>query len=118
MLTQEAHRDADTWGIYALDLVKQNFNPERVIADDGSGLRAGLKLAFPNLPCDGDHFHLLQVLINLRRYFRNRLKSRVSYLKSIQDKMAGSAPTIRYEMYNFILQEFKNLAERHSHRIK
>ena len=165
LLTQEAHRDADTWGIHALDLVIQNFNPERVIADDGSGLRAGLKMVFPDLPCDRDHFHLLQVLINLRRYFRNRLKSRVSYLKNIQDKMdaarlkgkaykisrklgiakkdvanfkyysvnidalvnwmqhdvlkmAGSAPTIRYEMYNFILQEFKNLAERHSHRIK
>lgn len=32
--------------------------------------------------------------------------------------MPGSAPAIRYEMYNFILQEFNNLAELHPHRIK
>ncbi len=33
-------------------------------------------------------------------------------------KMPGSAPAISYEMYNFILQEFNNLAELHPHRIK
>jgi len=32
--------------------------------------------------------------------------------------MEGSAPDIRYAMYNVILQEFKNLAELHPHRIK
>ncbi len=87
LLTQEEHRDADTWGIHMLDLAKQNFNPERVIADDGSGLRAGLKISFPKTPCDGDTFHLLQSPVDLRRYFRNRLKSRVSYLKKLQKKM-------------------------------
>lgn len=45
LLEHAEHRDADTWGIYLLDLAKQNFNPELVIADDGFGLMAGLKIS-------------------------------------------------------------------------
>ena len=78
LLTQEQHRDSDTWGIHILDLVKQGFNPERVIADKAEGLRAGLKIACSHVPCDGDVFHITKKLIDLRRYFRNRLKSRIS----------------------------------------
>ncbi len=87
LLTREDHRDADTWAIHLLDLKKQQFAPERVIADDGSGLRAGHALIFPTTPCDADHFHIIKALMELRRFFRNQLKSAVSYRISIEGKI-------------------------------
>jgi hypothetical protein len=165
LLSQEEQRDADTWAINLLDLQKQNFNPERVIADDGSGFRAGHNIVFPKTPCDGDNFHMTKALTDLRRFFRNKLKTAISdhismnsklekaiarghsekYLqkyeisKQEEDKMrylsetidtlvswmehdifnmAGTAPTIRYELFDFIVDEFKKLEERYSHRIR
>ena len=47
LLSYEEQRDSDAWGIHFMDLQKQNFNPERVIGDDGTGLRAAHKLCFP-----------------------------------------------------------------------
>jgi len=41
LVSQEAHRDADTWGIRLLELVDQGFAPDGTVADFGSGLRAG-----------------------------------------------------------------------------
>jgi len=87
LLTREEHRDADTWAIHLLDLKKQKLAPERVIADDGPGLRAGHALVFPNTPCDADHFHIIKLLMELRRFFRNKLKTAISYLFSIQCKI-------------------------------
>jgi hypothetical protein len=86
-LSQEDRRDGDTWAIHLLDLQKKQFNPERVIADDGNGLRAGHAIAFPNTPCDADHFHITQSLMDLRRFFRNKLKTAISYRISIEDKI-------------------------------
>lgn len=165
LLKQEQHRDGDTWGIHGLDLVKQGFNPERVIADSAEGLRAGLKIACPHVPCDGDVFHITKTLTELRRYFRNRYKSSVTYRETVQQKMeaaklsgnanklsrklgiakkdeerhhhlsktigtlvswmqrdvlekAGPNPVIRYELYNFIKDEFEKLEKIHPHRIR
>jgi hypothetical protein len=39
--TLNDQRDGDTWAIHLMDLQKQGFNPDRIFADDGSGLRAG-----------------------------------------------------------------------------
>ncbi len=88
LLAQEQSRDSDTWGVHLLDLEKQGFNPERIIADDGDGLRAGQKIACPHIPCDGDNFHLSKMLIECRRFFRNRLKSAVTYCDSMESKFA------------------------------
>ena len=79
LLSQEKHRDGETWAIHLWDLEKKGFNPERVIADEGAGLRAGHKIVFPNTPCDADNFHMTKTLIELRRYFRNCLKTAISY---------------------------------------
>jgi hypothetical protein len=87
LLSLNEQRDGDTWSIHLLDLQKQGFNPERVFADDGSGLRAGHQYVFPNTPCDADHFHISKDLMDLRRYFRNRLKSRISYRILMESKM-------------------------------
>jgi len=75
LLQKENYRDQETWGINLLDLQKQGFDPERVIADDGNGLRGGHSLVLFNTPCDYDNFHVTRDLKDLRRYFINRVKS-------------------------------------------
>lgn len=60
LLSLEDHRDAETWGIRLLELVDRGFAPEATVGDGGSGLRAGQKLALPEVPCRGDHFHLFR----------------------------------------------------------
>lgn len=93
LLSLNDQRDGDTWAIHLLDLQKQGFNPERVFADDGSGLRAGHQYVFPNIPCDADHFHISKDLMDLRRYFRNRLKSSISHRILMEAKMDKVAHT-------------------------
>ena len=41
LLSPEWHRDADTWGVRLLELTDRGFAPKALIADFGSGLRAG-----------------------------------------------------------------------------
>jgi hypothetical protein len=60
LLAAEAQRDGDTWAIHLLDLKAQGLNPDYVIADAGTGLRAGQKIAWPDTPCHGDVFHIQQ----------------------------------------------------------
>jgi len=60
LLSLEEHRDAETWGIRLLELVDRGFAPRAIVADGGSGLRAGQKLALSDVPCRGDHFHLIR----------------------------------------------------------
>jgi len=65
LLSQEQHRDAVTWGVRLLELADRGFAPDANVADFGSGLRAGHKEAFGDLPCRGDVFH---ALYNLGRW--------------------------------------------------
>ncbi len=60
LLSQEEHRDADTWGVRLLELADCGFAPEAIVADFGSGLRAGQATAMPRVPCRGDIFHLMR----------------------------------------------------------
>ena len=41
LLSQEDHRDADTWGVRLLELAECGFAPDAIVADFGTGLRAG-----------------------------------------------------------------------------
>ena len=59
LLSQEQHRDAETWGVRLLELKERGFAPDATIADFGSGLRAGQREALPAVPCRGDVFHAL-----------------------------------------------------------
>ncbi len=72
LLSQEDHRDADTWGVRLLELAECGFAPEAVVADFGTGLRAGQGLALPQVPCRGDVFHLLHDLEPVVTYLENR----------------------------------------------
>jgi hypothetical protein len=68
LLAAEDHRDGDTWAVHLLDLKARGLKPEYTIADAGTGLRAGQKLAWPSTPCHGDVFHICQqfeTLVNI-----------------------------------------------------
>jgi hypothetical protein len=72
LLSPEAHRDADTWGVRLLELTEGGFRPDATIANFASGLRAGQSLALPEVPCRGDVFHALQTATPLVAYRENR----------------------------------------------
>jgi hypothetical protein len=72
LLSQEQHRDADTWAVRLLELVDRGLAPEAAIADFASGLRAGLAQALPGVPCRGDVFHVLMGLNAVVRTLDNR----------------------------------------------
>ena len=91
LLSQEQDREGDTWAIHLWDLEQQGFNPERIFADQGDGLRSGHQTALPHIPCDADHFHLIKKLMDMRRFFQNRLKSAISYQITLEAKMEKAA---------------------------
>jgi hypothetical protein len=72
LLSLEEQRDADTWGVRLLDLVDQGFNPQATVADAGSSLRAGQAQALPNVPCQGDVFHIVRDLEIVVSFLENR----------------------------------------------
>jgi hypothetical protein len=72
LLSLEEHRDAETWGVRLLELVDQGFAPDATVADAGSALRAGQALALPNVPCQGDIFHIVRDLETVVSFLENR----------------------------------------------
>jgi hypothetical protein len=72
LLSAEEHRDADTWAIRLLELQQRAFAPDATVADFGTALRAGQKLAMPGVPCRGDVFHALNEVIPVVSYLENR----------------------------------------------
>lgn len=87
LLVDEEQRDFETWGMHLLDLKEQGLNPERIIGDDAAPLQAAHKYVFQNAPYDLDNFHILQDLMDLRRYFRNRLKTAISERIKFENKV-------------------------------
>lgn len=87
MLSQEDQRDHDTWAIHLMDIQRQGFNPDRVIGDEGTGLRAAHKTLLSDIPFDYDNFHLTKSLTETRRFFRNRYKTSLSWLITQECKM-------------------------------
>jgi hypothetical protein len=72
LLSQEEHRDGDTWAIRLLELQDRGFQPQATVVDAGTGLRAGQQQALPGLPCRGDVFHPLRDGQTLCRQLDNR----------------------------------------------
>lgn len=72
LLSQEDHRDADTWAIHLWDLQQQGFAPSSTIADGGKGLRAGQARALPGTPCRADVFHAERELRQVVTFLDNR----------------------------------------------
>jgi hypothetical protein len=57
LLSGEEQRDGDTWALRLLQLQDRGFAPKATIADFGTGIRAGVQRAMPEVPCRGDVFH-------------------------------------------------------------
>jgi hypothetical protein len=72
LLSQELHRDGDTWAVRLLDLQDQGFAPRSLIGDGGKGLRAGVALAMPGEDCRADVFHPERDLGHVVRFLQNR----------------------------------------------
>jgi transposase-like protein len=88
LLSQEEHRDTDTWAIRLLELAERGFAPDATVADFGSGLRAGHKEALPNVPCRGDVFHALYDVGPLARYLENRAYEAIDARSKLERKQA------------------------------
>ena len=98
LLVPAEQRDEDTWAIHLLYAKDKGLNPSRTIGDDGRGLVAGHNIAFESCPYHYDNFHLSRDLMELRRFFRNRLKTvitelntlRTEAIKSVDNKALGN----------------------------
>ena len=88
LLSQEEHRDADTWGIRLLELKDRGFAPQATVADFGKSLRAGQALALPAVPCRGDVFHAEHALLPLVTYLENRAYDAIACRDKIAKKQA------------------------------
>jgi hypothetical protein len=72
LLSQERHRDAETWGVRLLELGDRGWKPDATIGDGGLGLRAGQELAVPGLPCRSDLFHAIRDVTQVVTFLENR----------------------------------------------
>jgi hypothetical protein len=88
LLSQEEHRDADTWGVRLLELAECGFAPEALVADFGTGLRAGQELALPQVPCRGDVFHLVRDLEQAVSYLENRAYDAIAACARLEREQA------------------------------
>lgn len=88
LLSQEDHRDADTWGVRLLELKDRRFSPHATIADAGPALRAGQKVALPRTPCRGDVFHAQAEFTPVVGYLDNRAYEAIGALSKLQAQLA------------------------------
>lgn len=89
LLSEETHRDANTWGVHLLDLrERQALRPDHSVADGGMGLRKGQCEAWPDIPCHGDVFHALQPLLKLTVYLDNRALDALRERDAVTRKLA------------------------------
>lgn len=86
LLSLENQRDAETWGVRLLELQERGFAPRFTIADFGTAIRAGQKLALLGIPCRGDVFHVLQEITPLVTYLENRAYDAVAVQHKLQHK--------------------------------
>lgn len=87
LLAPEAQRDAETWAIHLWDLAEQELQPDYVVADSGSGLRAGQALAWPAVPCDGDVFHGLRTVTRLVATLEKRAYAAIAQREKLEQQM-------------------------------
>jgi hypothetical protein len=87
LLSAEEQRDGDTWAVRLLDCQDRGFAPEATIADFGTGIRAGQKLALPNVPCRGDVFHALHKLTPVVTFLENRAYDAIAAHDKLERQM-------------------------------
>lgn len=87
LLASEESCDGTSWGCHLLNLQKNGFTPDSVIADQGKGHRTGLKEVFPNIPCFVDVFHILKDFRDIIRFYENKKTSADEELRKVEKKM-------------------------------
>jgi len=88
LLSQEEHRDADTWGVRLLELQAHGFAPDATIADFATGLRAGQEQALPEVPCRGDIFHALQKILPVVTFLEHRAYAAIAARSKLEQQQA------------------------------
>ena len=86
-LSSAAHRDADTWAIHLMYACDQGFNPDYLVADQGTGLRAGQSIVWKDKPCHGDVFHILQQCESLANVLASVAQGATTRWQAMQLKM-------------------------------
>ena len=89
LLSLEDNRDAVTWGVRLLECRERGLDPDAVIGDGGTGLRAGGNLAWPDdaLPFRADVFHALRDCGQMCIYLENRALGAISARCALDHKM-------------------------------
>ena len=87
LLQAEHHRDGDTWGMNLLEAAERGFNPEQIIADNAKGIEGGSQIACPDAVYSKDNFHITKDLMDVKRFFSNKLKSAENEFLKQQAKM-------------------------------
>ena len=88
LLSREAHADGDTWAIRLLEAQARGLAPQATVADFGPGIRAGQKLALPEVPCRGDVFHALAELTPVVTYLEKCAYDAIAAHHQLQCKKA------------------------------
>ena len=87
LLSLEDHRDADTWGVRLLELQARGFDPDYVVADAGTALRAAHAVVLPNTPCRSDVFHALMTVSEVVTKLENRAYAAMATCANWQRKV-------------------------------
>lgn len=91
LLANAEHRDEDTWGCHILDAVDQGLDPERSIADFGSGQRAGHQAVFgEEVPCHGDVFHLQHQCQGVVNSLKRQAMAATTHRQALEQKMIAA----------------------------
>jgi hypothetical protein len=88
LLSQEEHRDADTWGVRLLKLADRGLRPRATIADFAGGMRAAQAEVLPDVPCRGNVFHILHAVVPLVGYLENRAHDAMTAYAKLQRQQA------------------------------
>jgi hypothetical protein len=87
LLSSAQQRDANTWAIHLLYACDQGFNPDHLVADQGTGLRAGQVIVWQDKPCHGDVFHILQQCESLANVLASVAKGVTTQFCALEFKM-------------------------------
>ena len=112
LLSAEDRRDEETWAIHLMDTETKGLKPQRTICDDARGLVSGHWMVFPQVFCEYDHFHISRALMDLRRYFRNRLKTAITALNRLESK-AKKSPSNTKLIERVLLARTEEASMRH-----
>jgi len=100
LLSAEQDREFDTWGTHLLDLQDKGLSPDRVFGDNAKALRAAHRYVYPKVPYDLDNFHIIKDMMDMRRYFRNQLKTAITQCEELKKKVDNNVVTKTQETYH------------------